>query len=219
MSLFLKFIHQYWLILLVLLSGLTGYWLKTIRLRNNPEYLQNRSEALVSETLLRELPKESWHLLNNITLEVEGGTTQIDHILVSRFGVFVIETKDYDGWVFGSKKSKRWMQVTRSGKYPFQNPIHQNYKHLKTVQALLDFLPQEQVIGFIVFTDTTEFKTTQPDGVLFLDDLILKLKTYHKELLSENRLQFCVGRIECKRLALTRETDIQHQAHLQARRC
>ena len=41
--------------------------------------------------------------MNHITLRLGTGTTQIDHILLSRFGVFVIETKDYTGWIFGSK--------------------------------------------------------------------------------------------------------------------
>jgi hypothetical protein len=195
-----------------------GYWLKTRLISRNPEYLQNQGEALVARKLINSLPKDSWHLLNNITLEVEDGTTQIDHILVSRFGIFVIETKDYAGWVFADKKSKKWMQVTYSGKYPFQNPIHQNFKHLKAVQALIDFLPEEQITGLVVFTNNTEFKTNQPNGVYSVDELIKYLQSLDKEILSENRMQFCVGRLECKRLALTRETDIQHQAHLEAKR-
>jgi hypothetical protein len=212
-----KNIAQYWWALIIL-GGFLGYWLKARLVKRNPDYLQNQGEALVSEVLLNELPKESWHLLNNITLEIEGGTTQIDHILVSRFGVFVIETKDYDGWVFGDKKSKKWMQVTRSGKYPFQNPIHQNYGHLKAVQNLLDFLPQEQVIGLVVFTNRSEFKSDQPVGVYSIGELIAYLKGCNIEVLTDNRVQFCVGRLECKRLALTRETDIHHQAHIQAKK-
>lgn len=213
----LKNITQYWWTLLPI--GITvGYWLKARLISRNPEYLQNQGEALVASELINSLPKDSWHLLNNITLEVEDGTTQIDHILVSRFGIFVIETKNYNGWVFADKKSKKWMQVTYSGKYPFQNPIHQNFKHLKAVQALMDFLPQEQITGLVVFTNTTEFMTNQPNGVYSIDELIRYLQSLDKEVLSENRMQFCVGRLECKRLALTRETDIQHQANIESRR-
>jgi hypothetical protein len=216
MATFPKNIEQYWWTLFF--GGvLLGYWIKTLRIRNNPEYLQNQGEALVSHTLLNELPKESWHLLNNITIEVEDGTTQIDHMLVSRFGVFVIETKDYDGWIFANKKSKRWMQITRYGKYPFQNPLHQNFKHLKATQALLDFLPSEQITGIVVFTNTAEFKTNCPEGVYSVTELITYLKSLKVECLSENKMQFCIGRLECKRLALTRETDIKHQAYLQTR--
>ena len=41
--------------------------------------------------------------MNHVTLRMDGGTTQVDHILVSRFGVFVIETKDYSGWIFANE--------------------------------------------------------------------------------------------------------------------
>ena len=94
---------------------------------------QNRGEVLVRNALINQLPAKEWHLLNNITLKLENGTTQIDHILVSRYGVFVIETKHYKGWIFGDEKSKQWTQVIYQIKHRFQNPLHQNYKHLKAV--------------------------------------------------------------------------------------
>ena len=57
--------------------------------------------------MLSRLPKEDYHLIKNITLPTGDGTTQIDHILVSRFGVFVIETKNMKGWIFGSAHQKK----------------------------------------------------------------------------------------------------------------
>jgi len=52
---------------------------------------------LYSGTLF--LPKEQYTVLHNITLPTDDGTTQIDHIVVSRFGVFVVETKNMKGWI------------------------------------------------------------------------------------------------------------------------
>jgi hypothetical protein len=163
------------------------------------------------------MPANSWHLLNNVTLKLAIGTTQIDHVLISRFGVFVIETKHYKGWIFGDEKSKGWTQVLFKRKHRFQNPIHQNYKHVKAVQESLDFLPPENVIGLVVFTGDSTFKTTPPAGVHTLNSLISYLQSLKEEALTENRMQFCVGRLECTRLALTRETDIEHRANLEAR--
>ncbi|MFM7001908.1 MAG: nuclease-related domain-containing protein, partial [Limnohabitans sp.] len=60
---------------------------------------QNRGEELLKNQIINSLSSPSWHLLNNITLKTVNGTTQIDHILVSRYGVFVIETKHYSGWL------------------------------------------------------------------------------------------------------------------------
>ena len=50
-------------------------------------------------------------LLNDLTLpDGEGGTTQIDHLLLSPYGIFVIETKNYKGWIFGNERQKIWTQ-------------------------------------------------------------------------------------------------------------
>jgi hypothetical protein len=61
--------------------------------------------------------------MNHVTLQLTDGTTQIDHILVSRFGVFVIETKDYKGWIFADATRANWTQVLFKVKFKFQNPF------------------------------------------------------------------------------------------------
>ncbi len=65
------------------------------------------------------------------------GTTQIDHVVVSPFGIFVIETKNYGGWIFGTAKQRQWTQQIYRNKFRFQNPLHQNKLH---VAALREFL-------------------------------------------------------------------------------
>lgn len=199
--------------LLVPLAAVFGY---TLRSRRDYWYF-NQGETMVRRALVDQLPLESWHLLNNVTLNIEESTTQIDHVLVSRFGVFVIETKHFSGWIYGDEKSKQWTQVIFKRKHRFQNPLHQNFKHVKAVQALMDFLPPEQIIGLVVFTGDAKFKSKRPAGVYSLEELIAHLKRLEQRQLSENRMQFCVGRLERRRLALTRETDIEHRANLETR--
>lgn len=178
---------------------------------------QNVGEELVRKLMLNNLDLNSWYLFNNVTLPCGIGTTQIDHILVSRFGVFVIETKHYKGWIFGDEKSKQWTQVVWGYKYRFQNPLHQNYKHVKAVRDLLNFLPSEQIIGLVIFAGSQEFKRAKPVGVYDLDEAINFLRSKGEQLISENRMQFSIGRIEAKRLALTAETDIEHLNNLKSR--
>ena len=60
-------------------------------------------ELLVNFLLSKFLDKEQYHLIKNVTLPTDDGTTQIDHIVVSQFGVFVIETKNMKGWIFWFK--------------------------------------------------------------------------------------------------------------------
>ena len=197
----------------ILFGFILGYELK----RRKIYRFQNSGEILVRKEIMNNFSSMSWYLFNNVSLKTENGTTQIDHILISKYGVFVIETKHYKGWLFGDINSKKWTQVIFGYKYKFQNPLHQNYKHIKVVQSILDFLPSEQVTGVVVFTGDATFKTSQPSNVYSLKSLISHLKSLDNEVLSENKVQFCVGRIECNRLELTKETDIEHRKNLESR--
>lgn len=185
--------------------------------RYRTHVFQNRGEARLSRALMRRFAPPDYHLLNHLTLPVSGGTTQVDHVLVSRFGVFVIETKDYRGWIFASPDSRQWTQVLYRAKFRFQNPIHQNQRHVLAVRALLDFLPAEAVRPVVAFTGTAEFKTVMPDGVFFLEGFLSYIESQTVEVMSANRVQFCVGRLETARLAVTKETDIEHVQRLRRR--
>ena len=179
--------------------------------------VQNRGEALVSYELGKRFVAPDYHLLNHVTLRLKDETTQIDHVLVSRFGVFVIETKDYNGWIFADPGDRHWTQVLYRVKNRFQNPIRQNYRHVCAVQELLDFLPNDAIRSVVVFTGNAEFKTTTPDGVFTLNGLMDYVDGHHAEIMSINRVQFCVGRLETARLSITNATDVEHIEGLRRR--
>ncbi len=150
-------------LLYILIAGGFGFaigrlWVHSIR------PIQNSGEALLARQLLANFPAPDYHLMNNVTLRVEDGTTQVDHILVSKYGVFVFETKDYKGWIFANPNNASWTQVIFRRNYKFQNPIYQNYKHVRAVQSLLDFLPTEAVVSAVVFTGEAEFNRHFPLG-------------------------------------------------------
>ena len=67
-------------------------------------------ELFVNVVAKVRLDKRIYTLFKNVTLPTEDGTTQIDHIIVSRYGVFVIETKNMKGWIFGNPQQKTWTQ-------------------------------------------------------------------------------------------------------------
>ncbi|GAA0214198.1 hypothetical protein GCM10009123_21740 [Kangiella japonica] len=180
--------------------------------------VENGGEALVRQALVRYCIGGEAHLLSNVTLKLEDWTTtQVDHVLVSRKGIFVIETKHYKGWIFGAAKSKVWTQTIYKEKHKFQNPIHQNYKHVKAVEKLLDFLEPSSIHNIVVFSGEAVFKTQKPNNVFYLKELISAIDGYPDDVLSLNRVQFCVGRLEYQRMALTSETDIEHKANLTRR--
>jgi hypothetical protein len=188
-----------------------GYTLKTRKI----ERQENDGEAGVRKLLTDYCSRSTAHLLNNVTLPYKDGTTQIDHILLTQNGILVIETKHYTGWLFVDENQKHWTQVIYRLKHRFQNPIHQNLKHVLAVRKLLDFIPPSQIQGLVVFTGDAEFKTEIPGGVIHISELEAYADQMRIDPLSENRLQFCVGRLECKRLELTGRTDIEHQRYLE----
>lgn len=103
--------------------------------------------------ILKQLNPEQFVVLNDIMFEKqqatanEIATTQIDHIVVSVYGIFVIETKNYAGKIYGTEKSQKWQYYSHGNKYEFYNPLKQNYKHTKTLQDML--MHNAQAIGIM----------------------------------------------------------------------
>src|SRR5690606_8837661 len=94
----------------------------------------------------------------NVTLNTPDGTTQIDHVFLSPYGIFVLETKNMSGWIFGSEKQAQWTQKLYKRTFKFQNPLRQNYKHLKALEATLGVNP-ENLHSVITFAGGSTVKT------------------------------------------------------------
>lgn len=151
-------------------------------------------------------------LLNDLTLpDGQGATTQIDHVLLSPYGVFVIETKNYKGWIFGGEHQKIWTQKIYKQSFKFQNPLHQNYKHLKVLEWVLsDILAAEYLHSIVVFMPNAEFKTEMPNkvfrGAMWTD----YVKTYQDVVISELKLKRIQHRLEKQALERSWKTNRVH---------
>ena len=210
----LNVVFKYFHIIVALASGcVLGYALARYRAAS----FQNRGDALVRLAIQARFEAPDFHLLNHITLQLGDGTTQIDHILVSRYGVFVIETKDYSGWIFANAKDPTWTQTIYGSKFKFQNPIFQNARHLRAVQELLNFLSPTVIQSVVVFAGSAKFKTEVPTGTYSVAGLVQFLQKQKDPVLSLNRVQFCVGRLETARLNISGETDLEHLQNLERR--
>ena len=81
-------------------------------------------------------------------------TTEIDVLMISRKGIFVFESKNYSGWIFGTDNQRYWYQTLPEGrrkshKEKFYNPIFQNNTHVKYLKSLLgDNIPFYSIIAF-----------------------------------------------------------------------
>ena len=81
----------------------------TKKYKSSAEILGEIGENKIAQ-ILNTLPKE-YQIFNNIYLSNNGMTTQIDHIVVSIYGIFVIETKNYKGQIYGNNNSEYWLSL------------------------------------------------------------------------------------------------------------
>lgn len=95
-----------------------------------------RGETQVA-VLLSLLPKKKYKVINDLLIQSGGHSTQIDHVVVSVYGIFVIETKYYKGWIYGGENSEYWTQNIYGHKYHLQNPLWQNQGHCKAIIKLI----------------------------------------------------------------------------------
>jgi restriction system protein len=121
------------------------------------------------------------------------GTTQIDHVILSRFGVFVVETKDYDGWIFGGARQKMWTQSLFGRNTQFQNPLHQNHLHVLALRAFLGL--SERQFHSLVFFVEGDFRSEMPENVI-CSDLCGWIIGRRATLLSDEPLFESVRRLE-----------------------
>jgi len=111
------------------------------------------------------LPSKSYHIFHNIILPSQSGTTQIDHLVISVFGIFIVETKNKKGWIFGYEKQPNWTQVIYGEKYSFQNPLRQTFRQKKVLSEFLN-LDDSKICPVIYFVGNCVFKTPLPENVI-----------------------------------------------------
>lgn len=103
-------------------------------------------------SILKSLP-DCYHVLDDVLLQTKKGSTQLDHIVVSPFGVFVIETKNHKGMIFGDCQGRVWTQVLNGrGRFKFYSPVLQNEGHIRNLAAQTH-LRLQFMQGVIVFTN------------------------------------------------------------------
>ena len=106
---------------------------------------------------------EDYKIYNDLYVPKEdGGTSQIDHIVTSPYGIFVIETKHYAGWIFGAEHQPQWTQVIYKRKEKLYNPIRQNYGHIMSLKSYLGFGDTRLLHSIIAFSSQSTFKFKEP---------------------------------------------------------
>ncbi|MCU5025091.1 NERD domain-containing protein [Bacillus cereus] len=165
--------------------------LNSVVKKHVPKWKGKAGEKLVKR-ILSKLDPKSYFVLHNITVYTEyGDTTQIDHIVIAETGVFVIETKNYEGWIYGSEKAARWTQGILRKKSSFQNPFRQNYKHIKAIEWVME--QQLPCISIAAFHPKCSLKRVDVHSkgkhALYYNDLKSCIESYTEVQLTNDEVQ------------------------------
>lgn len=167
---------------------------------------------------LSSLDKEKYSVINNLVLENSGGntySTQIDHLVISTYGIFSIETKNYKGLIYGSEYSKKWTQNIHGTKNDFMNPVLQNYAHMQAVKSILSkYYPNMRYFSIVAFSPDAKIKVKAKDSVICKTSQVsrnVKSLSY-KEILSPNDLKKIVELIEENKLNISNREHIRNVA-------
>lgn len=125
-------------------------------------------ESRVSRQL-RRIQSEEYQIINNLLIKNGNFSSQIDHVIVSVYGIFVIETKNYSGWIHGSEHSEYWKQSLYRTTTKFRNPLKQNWAHIFALKAALPEYKKVIYHSIIVFTGSAELKNVYSSTPVIYD--------------------------------------------------
>jgi hypothetical protein len=144
------------------------------------------TEKAVSIILSRLDPKK-YKVINNIIIRSWDETTKIDYVVVSTFGIFVIETKSYPGWISGNEDDDLWKlkQVIYKRKEQLRNPIKQNLGHITAIKEYLSDCSDLRYISIIVYTTRATLKVKARTDVIYSFRLAKTIMKYNTKCLSD----------------------------------
>ena len=183
---------------------------------NSPTKKGKRGEKRVADLLSLRLPDE-YKVLNDIYLLKENGdTAQIDHIVVSPYGVFVIETKNYSGWIYIARGT--WIENNYGKKTPFKvNPVEQNRGHIQALVRALGISPS-YFHSVVAFAGGCELKMEpRPEGVVYADKVTSYICSFGQRVIGADQVDEIVSRIVELDAEVGDERKANHVANLRKR--
>jgi len=156
------------------------------------------------------LDSNLYQRFHDVIIPSSHGTTQIDHILVSPFGIFVVETKNYKGWIYGSEDQSTWTQVIYKSKHKFQNPLRQTHRHKKVLSKYLG-VGESFILPVISFVGDVELKTELPTNVL-TSRVSSYIKQFNEQVFSNDEVERITGLLS----NVKSEYNISKSEHIQS---
>ncbi len=136
-----------------------------------------------TKQVLNKLPKDKYIVINNVFIETNGYTHQIDHVIVSKYGIFSVETKQYNGFITGNKYDKNWVRHVGKNKYYYTNPIRQNYGHVKALSELLG-IDESKIYNIVCIPSRAKLKIEHDGELVRYDTIVDKILLYKEEVIN-----------------------------------
>lgn len=153
------------------------------------KFFKPKIKGIFGEMLIRLillfLDKKEYKVIHDVKIFFNGLMSQIDHIIISRYGIFVIETKNYKGWIFGSENSYEWTQVLYKKKYKLYNPLKQNLGHVRALKGNLSQFPSLYFYPIVVFTGSASLKVNSSYPVIKSYQLLKTIKSLNDIKISQ----------------------------------
>lgn len=168
-------------------------------------------EKLLSSKLSR-LPKDQYRVLNNVILPTPKGSSQIDHLVISVYGIFVIETKNYNGWIFGGEYSEYWTQNIYGHKYKLYNPIFQNAGHIRAIRSVLKGYESFPIFPIVAFSRKASIKIKVKEAcVVYWNQVRRAIRKHDEHKLTWDQVNAICDTIQSVRLKASKENRKQHR--------
>ena len=192
-----------------MLAQLTPHWhlvwmaavLFLMAYLGSPRHLGNRASQRVKRLLKQSLEKRRYSQFHDILLPTGGGNDWLDHLLVSRFGVFVIVSEYRPGEISGGESQELWKQKRFGKTRRWPNPVHRAKLHAEALRRNLD-LPESRVFTVVVIDGPDALSSDLPSQVVSVGKLIPFLRSRSQELLSPeqaDRLTLAIGHLHLHR--------------------
>jgi len=186
-------LHLAWIVPLLLL----------IVFLSSPRFRGDIAETRVRRVLSTGLQRNRYTVFNQLLLPSGGGTIEVDHVVVSRLGIFVIESHYARGWVSGSEVQDRWKQESWLRESRFDNPVHRNRLQVEALQRCTGF-PAAAFHPLVVMVGQRGFKQPPPVRVLTAETLLPWIRKQSRQILSPEQADQAIRTL--------------HQAHLKTAR-
>lgn len=182
-------IHLAWLAPLALLAVYIG----------SPRFLGTMGSARVRRVLNASLEANKYTVLHDLLLPSGGGTVHVDHLVLSRWGVCVIDSVHRPGWISGTEVQARWQQKYLGKTRVFDNPIHTNYLKTLALEQLLQ-VPASRFIAMVVWSGHAGFRKGIPRGVVEVTGLVGRLRALSREMLTGAEVDNALLRLQESRI-------------------